>query len=303
LSSDTRGKLYGILPLLHCSDVDDLLRPDYGLSCQQIFTNLAIYLYQEHGPEILEEGSIIRNKGSIKSLPSWVPDWTYSKTERQMLVKCRGFQSMANFDIGEIPEPRCKFPINGLSVRQLQVRGARIGSLVQTSEECQVGENIFPLSQWRELAYSISGVTSRVDEPEADAFSMLITHDWIVYPRAVRDAIRCIVSWEEDKEDTVPLDSIMDGFAPSDKVQAETILNHCDDRRLAVLDTGYIALVPACSEITDVVYVLPGVSVPFVFRKQDDHFILLGECFVQAIVHGEAREDLDMSVLEDLVLE
>jgi hypothetical protein len=220
-----------------------------------------------------------------------------------MLVKCRGFQSMANFDIGEIPEPRCKFPINGLSVRQLQVRGARIGSLVQTSEECQVGENIFPLSQWRELAYSISGVTSRVDEPEADAFSMLITHDWIVYPRAVRDAIRCIVSWEEDKEDTVPLDSIMDGFAPSDKVQAETILNHCDDRRLAVLDTGYIALVPACSKITDVVYVLPGVSVPFVFRKQDDHFILVGECFVQAIVHGEAREDLDMSVLEDLVLE
>jgi hypothetical protein len=58
--------------------------------------------------------------------------------------------------------------------------------------------------------------------------------------------------------------------------QARIILDCCDDPKLAVLDSGYIALVPTYTEVSDMVYVLPGVSVPFVFEKQDDNFVLLG---------------------------
>jgi hypothetical protein len=62
LSSDPRDRLYGILALLYSPDVGDLIRTDYSLPCEHVFTNLAIHLYQENGPNVLKEGSTIRTK-------------------------------------------------------------------------------------------------------------------------------------------------------------------------------------------------------------------------------------------------
>jgi hypothetical protein len=95
----------------------------------------------------------------------------------------------------------------------------------------------------------------------------------------------------------------MSSLAPSHEIQAQIVLDHCDDRKFAVLDSGYIALVPIYTEVANMVYVLPGASVPFVFRKQSDHFVLVGECYVQGIMHGEALENPGMSAMELLVLE
>jgi hypothetical protein len=61
-SSDPRDKLYGILALLYSPDVGGLVRPDYSLLCEHVFTNLAIHLYQENRPNVLKEGSTIRTK-------------------------------------------------------------------------------------------------------------------------------------------------------------------------------------------------------------------------------------------------
>jgi hypothetical protein len=152
----------------------------------------------------------------------------------------------------------------------------------------------------------LSRVKSRVDEPGVDEILILITHGWIVYLDVIRGAIQRIVSREEDKEHTKPLDSIMACFHDSDKLQADIVLDHCNDRRLAVLDSGYIALVPIYTEVSDLEYVLPSASVPFAFRKQSDYFVLVGECCVRGIMPGEPLDDPGMASLnplEDLVLE
>jgi hypothetical protein len=62
LGSDPRDKLYGILALIYSSDVDGLIRPDYSLPCEHVFTNLAIHLYQENGPNVLKKRSTIHIK-------------------------------------------------------------------------------------------------------------------------------------------------------------------------------------------------------------------------------------------------
>jgi hypothetical protein len=85
--------------------------------------------------------------------------------------------------------------------------------------------------------------------------------------------------------------------------QGRIILDCRDDRKLAVPDSGYIALGPTYTEASDVVYVPPYVFMPFVFRKQDGNFVLVGGSGVQEIMHGEALEHPGMTSLEDLVLE
>lgn len=81
------------------------------------------------------------------------------------------------------------------------------------------------------------------------------------------------------------------------------ILECCDKRKLGVLQNGMLSLVPVHAEISDLVYVLPGTSVPFLFRKQGDHHVFVGECYVQGIMHGEAWEGTSDDSLELLVIE
>jgi hypothetical protein len=202
----------------------------------------------------------------------------------------------------ETPKPQQMSDFHGHRIRQLQVRGVHIGSLVQIAEECNVGNNAFLFSQWQETA-RLAGVRVEVDWPRIDYFSSLITHGLISGPTAIRSAISLIISWEKEKENTVPLCRITSSLAPSHDIQAQIVLDHCDDGKFAVLDSGYIALVPIYTEVSDMVYVLPGASVPFVFRKQNDHFVLVGECYVQGITHGEALENSGMSAMELLGLE
>jgi hypothetical protein len=179
LSSDPRDKLYDILPLLHSLDVDGLLRPDCGLSSERVFTNSAINLCQEKGLEVLKEGCTILNLGSVKGLQFWTPDCTHTEKDRPILAVSTEFLLHGQRNAGTLVEsakPRCTFPVEGQSVRQLQVRGIWIEPVVQTSGECIVKTSIIPLSQWRKSAHSAAKLTTRFHKTEASDFALLFTH-------------------------------------------------------------------------------------------------------------------------------
>ena len=59
-------------------------------------------------------------------------------------------------------------------------------------------------------------------------------------------------------------------------------------RRVARTRAGSFALVPAASEITDVVAVFQGVPVPFVLRAVEDGYCVVGTCYVHSMMDGEA---------------
>ena len=62
----------------------------------------------------------------------------------------------------------------------------------------------------------------------------------------------------------------------------------CKDRRFFVTAAGYMGLGPRCMQPEDIVVVLRGGLSPFVLRKKADGYWLIGEAYVQGIMHGEA---------------
>ncbi|KAK0113266.1 hypothetical protein ONS95_014961 [Cadophora gregata] len=70
----------------------------------------------------------------------------------------------------------------------------------------------------------------------------------------------------------------------------------CRDRHFAVTAAGYMGLVPACSQIGDEVFLLGGVSTPFVLRQKDEKkFVLVGDSYIHGVMEGEIAEGLQTS--------
>lgn len=56
---------------------------------------------------------------------------------------------------------------------------------------------------------------------------------------------------------------------------------------------GYFGLGPHLIEARGLVCVLSGFLVPFILRKVDEHYLFIGGCYVQGIMHGEAMKHPD----------
>jgi len=63
-------------------------------------------------------------------------------------------------------------------------------------------------------------------------------------------------------------------------------------RRFCVLEGGRLAFVPSTAMAGDVVAVLFGGEVPYVLRRVSSRgYLVIGECYVDGIMHGEALSD------------
>jgi hypothetical protein len=59
-------------------------------------------------------------------------------------------------------------------------------------------------------------------------------------------------------------------------------------RRFFITRNGYIGLAPNAAREGDFVCVLLGCSVPVVLRREMDHYIFVGDCYMHGIMNGEA---------------
>jgi hypothetical protein len=74
--------------------------------------------------------------------------------------------------------------------------------------------------------------------------------------------------------------------------------SHC--RRVFSTRTGYLGLGPSAMEEGDVVVVFFSFLVPFIIRKIDDHYLLVGEAYAYGIMKGEVlkgdMEEVDFEI-------
>ncbi|KAJ8111178.1 hypothetical protein OPT61_g6167 [Boeremia exigua] len=323
-SSDPRDKLYGILSIPNADEDIRFLRPNYQRSVRKLFTDVAIFLYFEIGPEMFRQASKPSLDRGLKSLPTWVPDWSCEGVLE--VERPRGETEFNVFKVGDRPTTGieawawgCPPVVQRITSRKLEVRGKFVSSLSTISEECDLDKNVFPLAQWCKIARQSSSCTpdsSHFTDVEIleekkilariiahEEFLRLITRDNILYDMPLHLVLQSILEWETGNSDDLVVEHVTQHRAGSSYLyQIHVLLKSCDKRKVAVLQNGLMALVPVFSQPGDLVYVLPGASVPFLFRKQDNHYIFIGDCFVQGIMFGEAWDSTHTEPLETLTV-
>ncbi|KAH6644754.1 heterokaryon incompatibility protein-domain-containing protein [Boeremia exigua] len=300
-SSDPRDKLYGILSMLGADDSITFLHPNYRRSANKLYTDLALYLYETIGSEMFRRASKYASGNGLDSLPSWVPDWTCAGvfgvesssintgSGRDSAKLRAGGPFIAGAEISGCP------PVQGAAFRQLSVKGKLVDSLKIVSDECDLDKNVFPLAQWCKIARRFSS---------AKEFEKLLVYDHVIYRDVLKKALKIVLNWQKDGSNSTLTELFTKRrLPPSYLRQILQMLKCCDRRKLGVLHNGLLALVPVFAKPDDLVYLLPGASVPFLFRKQDDHVVFIGECFVQGIMSGEAWDEKSTQSLETLIVE
>ncbi|PVH73904.1 hypothetical protein DL98DRAFT_430462 [Cadophora sp. DSE1049] len=71
-----------------------------------------------------------------------------------------------------------------------------------------------------------------------------------------------------------------------------------DSRRTMTGKKDYIITGPDATLPGDLVCVLLGCDVPMILRQEDDHFILIGECYIEGMMHGDMIDALNAGTEE-----
>ena len=75
------------------------------------------------------------------------------------------------------------------------------------------------------------------------------------------------------------------------------------DMRVFHTERGYVGLGPLVTEAGDLVCVLEGHKAPAILRKQDSHYIFIGDCDVVGIMNGEVLEAVKRGEAEIIEIE
>jgi hypothetical protein len=358
-STDPRDKIYALLPLLSHAGINPNIIPDYGLSPTHVYTDVATYLMNSVGLELL---CAVNGQSQLPDLPSWVPDWSV-RTQRPILgldrqeryySKNHCCKAGGAFFIPRQSESQVlpSYTIergeqNGTFSARIKTKAIRLGRITGIGDPCADDADIPPLRQWKTLASTILPATEEIQENKpgkaqkelprglgkfadtvrtklspgtsksipststvspikgrvADIFEYTITIGFVVYMDVLKHTVEMFIEDDGDEASKIPIRKWLRSLSPSDRRQAEKILQACRGRRFLVTETGYMGLAHLEAENGDFVFIIPGVSVPFVMREENGGFRLVGECYVQNVMDGEVMIGLDTSRLEDIIIQ
>jgi len=88
-----------------------------------------------------------------------------------------------------------------------------------------------------------------------------------------------------------------DEIEGSARLMIDVIFDNGLNRRLFATAKGYIGLGPSCIEDNDLLCVIPGCEIPMIIRPEQDHHIIVGECYVQGMMDGEAIQMVESGQL------
>ena len=326
--ADARDRVYGQLEFVSAILQEDIMRTDYTLSTEQVFTNFAFSLMRScRSLDILNQPSSQYN--SIHALPTWVPDWTsrYSFVpEKRRLAYYTDFRATAGRAMPEPRRSRLVFSSIESTVDLLGVRGHVFAMCQEVGPACEVYSVVSTaaalsrliLSEWlprfrgRQDCYTgtqgsnrrtLSTVATNVDAQFAA--TMLRGLLW----RQDRDHPERI----QDDSEAVPLfHTIMEActvYQPTSELDelSDSMTLFMDGlrrTRFFIDSDGRPGLGPTNIEPGDVLALLLGGDMPYVLRRDESGrepsaYKFIGECYVHEAMDGEL---FDEDLVQDIWL-
>ena len=288
-STDSRDKIYAILNMV--IEPSELFA-DYTRSKEDAFKWLARSMVDRDGRLDILSG--VQGKPA-EGLPSWVPDWSQPPVS-DVLGRPGGGIRRFNAD-----NNHSSLAILTADSPIMKVAGKAVGMVCATSEEYRL-DNLASrstLRTWEEEAKILDSY------PTGQTISVAFLETLIAFPRSKHyetshTAVKMFSqSWRSRWLDKVPPPDV--GYTSSLAAKEAHIFNEmvikaCNGRRFFRTQKGYMGLGPKDIRNGDTVSVLRGGQVPFILRKLDETYILIGESYVHGIMNGEAFADPDSKI-------
>ncbi|KAH6699772.1 heterokaryon incompatibility protein 6 [Leptodontidium sp. MPI-SDFR-AT-0119] len=301
-ATNPEDKIFGLFALM--TDADREAVGPYSRSVQQVFRRFAA-LQVRRGQTImmLDSAGLQRRRLEGINLPSWVPDWTAQNTSPKVIsTLCPVPYSASGSAQTHVQLVGDATGTGGLSVRGLLVdtidTATHVHSAPRTSRNGEPDFLVFH-DKFRAAFDELVSQGKSVYSNNEEAFARLLLMDdmytgrnAILYSSPIVDPAAtyqgALAAWREGRgfQAGMKMNSVQ-----TYQMQASTT---AVGRGFSTTRTGYIGLVPPLAQAGDLLVVIFGATVPYVVRRVQSGYLLVGDAFVHGLMYGEAfgRQDL-----------
>jgi hypothetical protein len=323
-STDPKDKLYGLLGLASTLGKPSI-EIDYSLPTAEVYKQFA-------RNEILSSKQLhilpqVRPHLTTLDIPSWTPDWSLTNTNHFFLQSV--LETNFNFTASGETEAEATF-LTDKNV--LITKGVMISSIEDFGEPAITNEEL-DLKMAAELFYnnwqliSTSSVDQQLNQ-EAFVRTLLcgkILEDRIgnetmpsflrkllggfaelfkeMYPTRALDSVLVECAnfiHAEDRQvseaDNIPYDAAVNSSVWRSWVQSSVAMTW--DRRFFIGSEDTMGMAPESSLEGDIICIPLGCPHPMILRQVDDHYIVVGEAYVDGYMYGKAMELLGQGKLQ-----
>jgi hypothetical protein len=314
-ATDPRDKIYALLGLGKHD-----ISPDYSMSPHSVYTDFALQMIGLVTNEAARRATIGRemtshdlqvrramvmiscagrhNQRLSHKLPSWVPDWSVDLQARPLIFGVGRHFSAGGSRLGIFDwHPDCG----------LQLCGKIFDTVYQVGR--------VKLDHSKYAVDSIAGSHAEISrwwtEAQAVALTRIVKSPGSTMNVDALDGLRrdlklCRHGYYigGEKHPNQHHSSFLDGTEQIELEHSVTrtlVLGPTRGRVMFVTSTGWLGLAPHGTREGDVVFVAIGADVPYVLRACEDGYELVGECYVQGIMDGEAME-MDWIGVSDVMI-
>lgn len=275
-ATDPRDKIYALLSITKDGSHSDI-QPDYSLSVPEVYVNLAAHLIKRDNLLNIMPGS--NTKGDFPDLPSWVPDWTARSTPVVFDDPHEYYKADSNM--------RASLAIKH-GGKVLQSRGFRFDCIeyvtrAKGADTYYLGNDKGIMSEWCDFALS-GNLNYVTGEPMLEVLQRTLCADISFRDGGSPRRGGVVIEPEITKQQSSTYHHLNFGeFADA----------FTWGRRLVRTLRGHVGLAPDTAQPGDIVCILLGHGMPCVLRREAEHYVLIGPCYVHGIMDGEVIEDID----------
>lgn len=302
--TDPKDKIYSLLGLI--KDLSGIeIEPNYKISDSKAYiTATKQIVLTSSNLDVLN--CVVYPKNL--ALPTWVPDWSYYRTDEHPFSMHSSFPFHASKESTPTPE----IDLDGT----LTLQGAIIDTVAcVTGHLNPTGKMLYldPQGNYPAFSQALIKVCKHLGhECLADKIPPSLLD-----PLARTLGANSFSGGKEFRADIAgPFQSFLDLFRgayygaggdneplrtsleqganvqDADNYHAATVVRVVN-RSLCLTDKGYLGLVPLDTEVNDRVSILYGRKTPYILRAERQNFSLVGETYLHGLMNGEALEDPD----------